>query len=209
MDIGEMYESLYNTDFVENQSNERIDFEDSHMSVEDKRFMSIMEEKTKMEDGHYVLPLPLRDGESNLPNNRRVAERRLASLKRKLERNPTFFDHYMTFMDTILKNGHARIAKPLPDDKQVWYLPHHGVYHPRKPEKVRVVLDCGAEFQNQSLNKQLLTGPDLTNQIVGVLSRFRQGRIGVMADIQAMFYQVFVPEHQRSFFASFGGKTTI
>ena len=39
----------------------------------------------------------------------------------------------------------------------------------------------------------------MTNSLVGVLSRFRQEPIAFMADIKAMFYQVFVPEEQRSY----------
>ena len=40
--------------------------------------------------------------------------------------------------------------------------------------------------------------PDLTNQIVGILPRFREGRVAFMEDIEAMFYQVRVPEEHRS-----------
>ena len=79
------------------------------------------------------------------------------------------------------------------------FIPHHGVYHPNKPGKIRVVFDCSAEFDEQSLNKELLTGPDLTNQILGVLTRFWQNSIAFMADIEAMYYQLVVPEHQQTF----------
>ena len=73
------------------------------------------------------------------------------------------------------------------------------MYHPNKPGKIRVVFDCSAEFDGQSLNKELLTGPDLTNQIVGVLKRFQQNSIAFMVGIEAMYYQVMVPEHQQTF----------
>ena len=74
----------------------------------------------------------------------------------------------------------------------MWYLPHHPVTHPLKSAKVRVVYDCAAKYGGTSLNQQLLQGPDQTNQLVGVLSRFRQEPIGVVADIEAMFHQVLV-----------------
>ena len=53
-----------------------------------------------------------------------------------------------------------------------------------------MVFDCTTKFAGTSLNDQLLQGPDLTNAIVGVLTRFRQEPVAFMADIEAMFYQV-------------------
>ena len=54
------------------------------------------------------------------------------------------------------------------------------------------MFDCSAVCDGQSLNQQLLQGPDLTNNLTGVLCRFRQERITFMCDIQAMFHQVKV-----------------
>lgn len=69
----------------------------------------------------------------------------------------------------------------------------NGVCHPKK-KKLRVVFDCTVSYQGVSLNNQLLQGPDLTNTLVGVLTRFRKEAVGMMADINSMFYQVKVPE---------------
>ena len=74
-----------------------------------------------------------------------------------------------------------------------WYLPHHPAFHPQKPDKVRVVFDCSAKHRDTLLNDQLLQGPDLTNTLVGVLTRFREEPVVLIADIEAMFYQVRVP----------------
>ena len=74
----------------------------------------------------------------------------------------------------------------------VWYIPHHGVYHPKKPEKIRAVFDCSVEFAGESLNRHLLLGPDPTNSLVGVLCRFRQDLAAVMCDIKGIFHQVNV-----------------
>ena len=77
-------------------------------------------------------------------------------------------------------------------NKPVWYLPHHPVTHPLKPDKERVVYDYAAKFRQSSLNEQLCQGPDQTNQLVDVLSRFRQETVGMVVDIEAMFHQVLV-----------------
>jgi hypothetical protein len=73
-----------------------------------------------------------------------------------------------------------------------WYLPHHPVYHPQKPDKIRVVFDCSARYRGTSLNDQLLQGPDLTNLLVGVITRFREEPVAFMSDVESMFYQVHV-----------------
>ena len=49
------------------------------------------------------------------------------------------------------------------------------------------------------LNKELLQDPDMTNSLVGVLSRFQQEPIALIADIEIMSYQVFVPAEQQSY----------
>ena len=38
----------------------------------------------------------------------------------------------------------------------------------------------------------------MTNQLVGVLTRFREEQVALIADIEAMFHQVRVPEDQSS-----------
>ena len=78
------------------------------------------------------------------------------------------------------------------DGKPLWYLPHHAVFHPHKPDKLREVFDCAARFRGTSLNDQLLHGPDLTSNLFGVLERFRQNSVALVSDIEAMFHQVKV-----------------
>lgn len=76
---------------------------------------------------------------------------------------------------------------------------YHGVIDPKKPEKLRVVFDCSAEYNGMSLNKALMQGPDLVNNLVSVLTRFRNDEIAIVADVEAMFYQVLVrPDHRNS-----------
>lgn len=44
------------------------------------------------------------------------------------------------------------------------------------------------------MNSQLLQDPVLTNSLSGVLLRFRQEPVAIIADVQAMFHQVKVSE---------------
>lgn len=81
-------------------------------------------------------------------------------------------------------------------ERPLRYLPHHPVFQDQKPGKVRVVFDCAAGSGGISLNDQLLQGADLTNNLTGVLLRFRKESIALMADMEQMFHQVRVaPDH--------------
>ena len=167
--------------------------------LRDKKFMKMMQEESKFVDGQYVLPLPFRDRNTHVPNNRGQAVQRAIYLKKKLTANDKFFTDYKAFMKTIIDQGYAVPCQTEPKEGKTWYIPHHGVYHPRKPDKIRVVFDCSAKYKDLSLNSMLLQGPDLTNQLVGVLSRFRKEPVGFFGDIEKMFYRVKVPDDQQDF----------
>jgi len=83
------------------------------------------------------------------------------------------------------------------DSGKIWYLPHHNVVNVNKPGKLRVVFDCAAEYDCVSSNKRVLQGPDLTNRLIGVITRFRQERVAVMSNIEATFHQVRVTPDDR------------
>ena len=77
-------------------------------------------------------------------------------------------------------------------------MPHHGVPNPLKPEKIQAVFDCSSEYRGRSINKELLANPDLTNQIVGTLIKFKQDKVAFVADTEKMFFQVYVSNEYRS-----------
>jgi hypothetical protein len=181
--------------------------EEGHMqglglSVEDKRFLSIMEQQTrKLDDNHYEMPLPWREDNCYPENNITVARNRLMSLVKRFKRQPEHYNRYVKFMQSLLDEGYAEQvpAEELKEDCKACYLPHHGVYSPAKPDKLRVVMDASAKFRGKSLNDLLLPGPDLMNSLVGVLCRFRKERVAFICDIQSMFYQFRVCKKDRNF----------
>lgn len=88
-------------------------------------------------------------------------------------------------------------------DGHSWYIPHHGVYHPHKQDKLCVVFYCSAKYEGQSLNDHLLQGPDLTNSLVGVLCRFRQEPITLVCDLEQIFHQFRVNSEHRNYLRFF------
>ena len=187
---------------MELEFNERMDKNEFTYSQDDRRFLKIVEEGTKYENGHYSMPLPFRDSDVLMPCNKEQAISRATWIKNKLLKNPKMHEDYANFMNDLLDKNYARgvpSSQALPEPGKVWYLPHHAVYHPHKPEKIRVVFDCSARYGGISLNSKLLQGQDLTCSLVGVLTRFRAEPIAFQADIEAMFHQVRVAEEHRNF----------
>ena len=176
---------------------------DVGLSIEDRRFMEIMEKGIhKNKFGNWEMPLPFRSQNVSMPNNRGYAVKRLNGLLRTFKRKPQMEKDYVEFMSKMLDKGHA---VPVPDEEispsehsgRIWYLPHFGVYHPKKPEQVRVVFDSSAEYQGKSLNRELLSGPDLMNSLAGVLIPFRREDVAAMSDVEQMFHSFHVsPEHR-------------
>ena len=80
-------------------------------------------------------------------------------------------------MENLIQKGYARKMteeESVRRSQSTWYSPHHGVFHPQKQGKIRVVFDAASLHDGVSLNNQLLQGPDLTNNLLGILLRFRQ-----------------------------------
>lgn len=129
--------------------------------------MENVERDIQLIDGRYELPLPFRNHNISLPNNRQQAIQQAHWQRKKMLNNEKYRHDYVAFVDNLIVKGYAeRIPKEhAPTPGKLWYLPHHGLYHAKKPNKIRVVFDCSARYQNTSLNDQLLQGPDLANTL--------------------------------------------
>ena len=117
-------------------------------SAEDRRFMEIMENgMTKYEKGSWEAPLHFRHEIRELPSSRDYAMKRLKSTCRTLAKKPSMKVQNFDFMQKIFDLGHAEVVptENLKPDEPCWYLPHFGIYHPKKPDKIRVLFDSAAE----------------------------------------------------------------
>ncbi|XP_068240985.1 uncharacterized protein [Palaemon carinicauda] len=158
------------------------------LSQEDQQFLKEVAKNLQFTNGHYQLLLPFRTNKVNLVNNREQAVKRAQWQRRKIKLNPKYHEDYVEFVEKLVSEGYVyKVPEDQSYDKQpAWYLPHHGVYHPKKPNKIRVVFDCSAKYQGSSLNDKLMQGR--------VLLRFRLEKLALMDDIEFMFYQVQVPK---------------
>ncbi|XP_030602165.1 uncharacterized protein LOC115791986 [Archocentrus centrarchus] len=180
------------------------DFKDDNkdnrsVSQDDILFLNTLKEGIyKNNEGHYEMPLPFKE-RPHLPDNKQMATVRLQSLKNKLLKDQRYKEQYVKFMSEVTEKGDAEEEHSEAKEGEKWYIPHHGIYHPQKPDKLRVVFDASAKYKGNSLNDHLLSGPDLLNSLNGVLIRFRRHQVALLCDIEKMFHQFHVYEADRDY----------
>lgn len=162
--------------------------------------------------GKFIVTLPFKENGSMLGNSAVTALSRLKGLENKFAKNIDFEQRYKAFLEEYLQLGHMTCIKSLGTLQQAesflkgnftdWYfLPHHGVLkESSETTKLRVVFDASAPTDNGvSLNNILSIGPKLQEDLFHILLRFREYQIIIAADIEKMYRQVLVAEHDRKF----------
>jgi hypothetical protein len=150
----------------------------------------------------YAVGLPWKGNDHNIEDDYELCRNRLKSLHQKLLKDPKYLDEYNRNIEEQLATGIVEEVPPSDkDQKNIHYLPHHGVTRKDKATtKLRVVYDGSAktETRNYSLNDCLLTGPNLIPQIFDLLVKFRQNPVGLVADIEKAFLMIGINEEDRN-----------
>ena len=172
-------------------------------SLEHQYDLKILEATTYHDGSCYVVGRLWSSEAFSLPNNYYYALAQLRTLEKRLERDLALKERYAS---TIKEDIQKEFVIEVPSTEifettspRQWYLPHHPVQHPLKPDKLRRVLNGAAKFRDVSLNSALLRGPVLLQSVLQILLRFRQHQYAVSADIEGMFLQVGVPEKDQPF----------
>ena len=187
-------------DQVENLWHIEVDESRDHVNSQvDEQVLQMWDRDTELIDGHYHVPIPFRTVPLDFPDNFNMAKRRLYFQKKRLDK-AGLTDRYSEGIQKFMDKGYA---ERVPEDEislndgSVWYLPHFHVLHEAKG-KLRIVMDCAATHQGISLNSQCHQGPNLLNNLLHILLRFRQYPYAIMADVESMYLNVRVPVAQRN-----------
>ena len=134
-------------------------------------------------------------------NNRWLAEKQLHQLNDKLSNNPELKQKYEETLEKDLQNGYVRKINQTKKNqmKKLQSLFNTSSLMRRNLEKVRRFANTSSVFQGQSLNSNLLKGPDLLSNIIGVFLRILENKTALSADIEQMFMQVKVAPEDRKF----------
>ena len=160
----------------------------------------MLEQTTKFDGERYEVGLLWKRNDPSLPNNFSSALSQMKSLEYTFEKKPELKKLYQDTIKVDVEKAFVRILKQEELEatklERQWYVPHHPVENPNKPGKpgqVRRVCNAISKFRGISLNDNLLTWPDLLQNLIGIIFRFREQTIAITAHIEAMFLQVKVP----------------
>ncbi|XP_059099320.1 uncharacterized protein LOC131893338 [Tigriopus californicus] len=108
-------------------------------SIEDKLWESKVESSICVKDGHYQIALPFRNDKPQMPNNKMQVLRRANHLAKKFEGDAQFKRKYV---ESVEKMIHKKYAEKIPTNENPelghsYFIPHHGVTHPRKHGEIR------------------------------------------------------------------------
>ena len=142
----------------------------------------------------------------NLPDNKRAAYGRLMSTEQRLRKNP---DHAKVYQQQIQDVIDRDVARKLNTEEitkyngPVHYISHHEVLKTdSKSTPVRIVFNSSASYMGHILNEYWAKGPDLLNNLLGILIRFRENRVAFIGDVSKMYHTVktkVVEQHTHRF----------
>ena len=80
----------------------------------------------------------------------------------------------------------------------VHYIPHHAVIRPEKKRTpVHIVFNSSSVFQGHKLNDYWMKGPDLLNNLFGVVLRFREREVAIGRRHIKDYHRVLIPERDQ------------
>ena len=172
-----------------------------NLTIKEERELRLIEDGLKYDKDNkfWISEYPWISDPYKLPNNFPMAVARLKATEKRLQRMGTeYCVKYQDQMSDMVSRGVAqKLTKREVESYEgpVFYLPHHEVHKSdSQSTPIRIVFNSAASFQGFALNDFLAKGPDVLNNLLGVLMRFRQNRVGIVGDIQKMYNSVRISE---------------
>ena len=177
------------------------------MSIKEEREYEVIRSNLKYDpDGtindpgpYWRSSLPWEVDRRTLGDNKSVVLGTLKATLRKLGKDPSWRRMYEDQLRVLIENGFARkvsdseLASWVDAGKKIYFISHQIVVVPEnKTTPVRVVFNSSQKYMGKSLNSCLALGPEIMNNLQGILLRFREHRVAAAGDIKKMFYCVRV-----------------
>ncbi len=172
------------------------------LSTEEKWAVEFFEKNTIYNGERYQVRLPFHPKKKKPQNNYRSALRRYYQQEKRLQRDKTLAEYYVSSMEEYMERGFAEeVTLHDPERAEGFFLPHLSVLRlQHSTTKVRLVFDASAEdHTGYSLNDSLMQGPNVFQQeLADVLLRIRNGRYCLQGDIKKMYLMIIIHRDDRS-----------
>lgn len=155
---------------------------------------------TKEVDGRFMVTMPFKSNPTALGTNFDNAKKMFFIQEARRQKDPLYNDLYVEYMRDYLGTKHMTEVSSA-RTSAAHYLPHHGVLKMSSTStKLRPVFNASKSTESGiSLNDILCVGPTVQPDSFDVLSRFREHRFVLIADITKMYRQIWVDKSQRDF----------
>ena len=158
----------------------------------------IIESSCQKNGNQWVVSYPWKRDPALLPDNKSQAIKKLEATERRLMKNP---EHAQAYDKQMVEMNEMAFSRKLSKQEfegyrgPVHYISHHEVLRPEsKSTPVRIVFNSSAVFRGHRLNDYWMKGPDLLNDLFGVVLRFRENEIAFIGDISKMYHRIRIPE---------------
>ena len=175
--------------------------ETKKLSPIESREAKIIESSCQKVGNQSLIPYPWVKDASELPDNKAQAEKRLEATERRLAKNP---DHAQAYDKQMKEMSEMNFSRKLTSEElksyegPIHYISHHEVVKPeKKSTPIRIVFNSSASYKGHRLNDYWMKGPDLLNNLFGVLLRFRENEVAISADVSKMYHRVLIPERDQ------------
>ena len=165
-------------------------------TIKEEKELALIEKNLHydQEAQRWIAEYPWIRDPKDLPDNRKAAFAKLLSTERRLAKNSEHAKVYKEQIQDMVNRGVARklTKAELKNYKgPIHYISHHEVLKPdSKSTPVRIVFNSSAKYMGHVLNEYWAKGPDLLNNILAVLLRFREHEVAFIGDIKKMYHTV-------------------
>ena len=167
---------------------------DKNYSLKEEHELKLIEEGLNHTGDHWHAKYPWIRNPEELIDNYQYVFARLKSLEKQLSKHPERSKMYKEQIEDMINRNAARklTKKEIAEyTGPVYYAPHHPIWNPNsKSTPCRPVMDSSANCGGIVLNDFWAKGPDLINDLPGILMKFREGYIAITGDIRKMYHAI-------------------
>ncbi len=169
------------------------------MTPEKQKGLKLIEGSCYLEKKKWTVNYPWQKNPQLLPNNYSQVLKKMESAERRLSKQPDHAESYDEQMKEKEDQEMKLFRKLTKDEIEEWkgpvhYVAHHAVVRPEKKSTlVQIVFNSSESYNGHILNKYWYKGPDLLNNLFGVILRFREKEVAVVGDIAKMYHVVAIP----------------